>query len=103
MALGKKTGGRKPGSRNKALVAREREIIASGELPLDYMLRVQRDPLVDHDRRDKMAIAAAPFVHPKLQSSENKHTHGVSDPLLALLERIATNGTRIHDKPRSVP
>ena len=38
-------------------------------------------------------------VMPDLQASDNKHTHDVSDPLAALLERIATNGRRIHDKP----
>ena len=99
MATGLKTGGRKPGSRNKALVARENEIIASGELPLDYMLRVMRDPGVNHARRDDMAKASAKFVHATLASTDNKHTHDVSDPLLALLEHIATNGSRIHDRP----
>ena len=42
-------------------------------------------------------------VMPDLQATDNKHTHDVSDPLLALLERIATNGRRIHDKPGSTP
>ena len=31
--------------------------------PLTYMLRVMNDPTVEKDRRDRMAIAAAPFVH----------------------------------------
>src|SRR5689334_14811352 len=31
--------------------------------PLDYMLAVMRDPGADDGRRDKMAIAAAPYVH----------------------------------------
>lgn len=31
--------------------------------PLDYMLKVMNDPAADRDRRDRMAIAAAPFVH----------------------------------------
>jgi phage terminase small subunit len=31
--------------------------------PLDYMLQVMNDPQADKDRRDKMAIAAAPFMH----------------------------------------
>lgn len=30
---------------------------------------------------------------------DHDHRHDVSDPLAALLERIATNGRRIHDKP----
>lgn len=103
MATGKKTGGRQKGSRNKATVVREREIAAGGEMPLDYMLRVMRDPTVDHERRDDMAGKAAPYVHAKLQTTTMDVKHGVSDPLAALLERIATHGRRIHDKPGTAP
>jgi hypothetical protein len=38
-----------------------REGQQSGELPLDYLLRVMRDPNADDDRRDRMAIAADPI------------------------------------------
>lgn len=31
--------------------------------PLDYMLAVLNDPNADATRRDRMAIAAAPYVH----------------------------------------
>jgi len=31
--------------------------------PLEYMLKVMRDPNEDEDRRARMAIAAAPFCH----------------------------------------
>lgn len=31
--------------------------------PLEYMLRIMRDPNEDLDRRARMAIAAAPFCH----------------------------------------
>lgn len=34
-----------------------------GMTPLEYMLQVMQDPSVDEARRDRMAIAAAPFVH----------------------------------------
>jgi len=38
--------------------------LASGRLsPLDYMLSVMNDPDADPARRDRMAIAAAPYVH----------------------------------------
>jgi len=37
----------------------------SGMSPLDYMLTVMRDEEADKERRDRMAIAAAPFVHEK--------------------------------------
>lgn len=70
MALGRKTGGRQKGTPNKATTAKVAEIEASGETPLDYMIRVMRDPSVEHDRRDRMAAAAAPYVHPKLAQTE---------------------------------
>jgi hypothetical protein len=66
MAAGKKTGGRTKGTPNKATAAKAEEIAASGETPLDYMLRVMRDPKELHPRRDDMAKACAPYVHPKL-------------------------------------
>lgn len=37
----------------------------SGMSPLDYMLTVMNDSAAENDRRDRMAIAAAPFVHEK--------------------------------------
>jgi hypothetical protein len=43
-----------------------REIFCSareGDWPLDYMLRVMRDPTVPDARRDDMAKAAAPYIH----------------------------------------
>ena len=33
--------------------------------PLAYMLRVMNDPGAEPERRDRMAIAAAPFMHPR--------------------------------------
>lgn len=70
MATGVKTGGRQKGTPNKATAALAAEIAATGETPLEYMLRVMRDPVAEYDRRDKMAAAAAPYIHPKLASTE---------------------------------
>lgn len=36
------------------------------ETPLEYMLRIMRDPTQPVARRCKMAIAAAPYCHPNL-------------------------------------
>ena len=64
---GKRIGaGRKKGSPNKATAAKAAEIAASGVVPLDYMLQVMRDPDSPQQRRDEMAKAAAPYVHPRL-------------------------------------
>jgi hypothetical protein len=40
--------------------------IEPGIMPLDYMISVIRDPTATKHRRDKMAIAAAPYCHPRL-------------------------------------
>jgi hypothetical protein len=72
MALGRKTGGRQKGSRNRATVEARAAAEATGILPLDYMLQVMRDTTVDPKRRDAMAMAAAPYLHPKLSAVEAK-------------------------------
>ncbi len=38
---------------------------AAGITPLEYMLAIINDPEADDSRRDRMAQAAAPYVHPK--------------------------------------
>jgi|SRR6476660_2114148 len=70
MAHGFKTGGRKKGSLNKVSSEMKVAIAASGETPLEYMLRVMRDATADTHRRDDMAKAAAPYIHPRLASLE---------------------------------
>lgn len=42
--------------------------------PLDYMLDVMRDPEVDAGRRDRMAVAAAPYLHAKLGETGKKQS-----------------------------
>lgn len=69
-------GARKGAGRKKGtLTRRTQEIVAQasadGETPLEYMLRVMRTS-DDAKRKDAMAIAAAPFVHPKLAAVEHK-------------------------------
>jgi hypothetical protein len=66
MARGRKTGGRQKGSRNRATAEARAAAEATGILPLDYMLLVMRDARADNKRRDAMAMAAAPFLHPRL-------------------------------------
>jgi hypothetical protein len=64
--------GRPRGVPNKATKYREQIQTAQGILPLDYMLKVLRDPNEDKARRDEMAKAAAPYVHPRLASTTTK-------------------------------
>lgn len=75
MRGGKRIGaGRTPGTPNKASAEREAQVAATGETPLDYMLKVMRDPTQEYARRDDMAKAAAGYVHPKLSSVDSKNT-----------------------------
>ena|SRR2546426_10464643 len=61
--------GRPRGARNKRTSANLEVAKAGGELPLDYMLRVMRDPKVSNSRRDEMARTAAPYLHPRLAAT----------------------------------
>jgi hypothetical protein len=64
--------GRPPGAKNKASVLREKLVAAGGETPLDYLLMVMRDENNDRATRMAAAVAAAPYVHPRLAAV--KHT-----------------------------
>jgi hypothetical protein len=62
------SGGARPGAGRpkKQLSAPDiQAAVAAGMTPLEYMLSVMRDPAVDGSRRDRMAISAAPYVHPR--------------------------------------
>lgn len=73
---GERRGGRKKGARNKATIARQAEVAASGKTPLQYMLDVMRDDKAEAGRRDDMAKAAAPYVHPKLANMQHTGRNG---------------------------
>lgn len=68
--------GRKAGIPNKASVARQKRVAETGQTPLDYMLAVMRDAKAEPGRRDDMAKAAAPYVHPKLASLQHTGRNG---------------------------
>ncbi len=68
-----KTGGRKRGSLNKRTLMEQQQAKTivqaakeAGLSPLEYMLKVMRDPETPPQRRDDMAKACAPYVHAKL-------------------------------------
>ena len=68
MAKGQKTGGRQKGTPNKATAKRETEIAATGLTPLEFMLRIVRDPMKDDKDRLTAAVHAAPYRHPSWPS-----------------------------------
>lgn len=55
-----------PKATREIVVAALKEAAPDLGTPLGYMLAVMTDPAADDARRDKMAIAAAPFVHPRM-------------------------------------
>jgi len=68
---GKREGaGRKPGSLGKATAEMRAEAEASGELPLEYFLRIMRDPNESDERRPLPASTAA--SHSDAGSSEDR-------------------------------
>lgn len=75
-APGERRGGRKPGSLNKRTQEIAIRASADGETPLEYMLRVMRDARVETSMRNDMAKAAAPYIHPRLASTEIKGEGG---------------------------
>jgi hypothetical protein len=87
MAWGRKTGGRRKGTPNKktsVLAAKAEAEVggACGEEPIDYMLRIMRDPTVEPARRDAMAKACAPYRHPQLQAVAHKHLNADGSPIV---------------------
>lgn len=74
---GKRSGsGRKVGAITKRTRAIAEGAAETGEMPLEYMLRVMRDEFVDEDRRADMAKAAAPYVHPRLATTALTNADG---------------------------
>ncbi len=66
-----KTGGRKRLNKRTITQQEQSKTVAqaakeAGLSPLQYMLEIMRDPDTLPQRRDDMAKACAPYVHPKL-------------------------------------
>lgn len=85
--------GRPKGLPNKVTRQQQEAIAASGETPLEYMLRILRDPSIDNSRRDDMAKAAAPYVHPRLTAMDisGRLEIGIGSKLDAALKRVGQN------------
>ena len=86
--------GRKKGTPNRKTLERmAREDAAKlleakaveNDLPLDHMLRVMRDPTTEPHRRDAMAKAAAPYVHPQLQAVAHRHLDAKGHPIAPVI------------------
>jgi hypothetical protein len=56
-------------------------MVASGEMPLAYVMRIMPDPTTEPHRRDAMAKAAPPYVHPTLAAVAHRHTNADGSPI----------------------
>lgn len=54
---------------------------ANAESPLEYMLRVMRDPKADDERRDAMAKAALPYMHARLSNVDGQVPNKEDGPI----------------------
>ena len=74
-------------------------------MPLDYILRMMRDPSAPAKRRDEMAKAAAPFLHAKLASVEQ---HVSADPDMPPVQThirisfVKPDGTEVDDLDEAI-
>lgn len=132
MAKGKKTGGRKPGSKNKTTLLLEQHIAQRRNLrktPLDYMLEQMNMPMSGakthaqrmavYQLRLRAAAEAAPYLHPRLMAVQHNTLEPIGDvidgdigpdnpKLLEIARRIAfvmAMGARAaaKQKPEDVP
>jgi hypothetical protein len=102
---------RKPGGRNKATIERELRVVHGveaavngGLMPLDVMLcRMRGQPLpngrLPTDEQFEAAKAAAPYLHPRVMSTQRRGRHvrwpaGLADgPRATARHAIPFNGT----------
>lgn len=72
----RKGAGRKKGQPNRKTSALKSAAASAGLMPVDYMLGVMRNGQADPHRRDEMAKAAAPYLHPRLAAVEHTGKDG---------------------------
>jgi hypothetical protein len=88
----KSKGGARPGAGRKksSLTVKTRdiaeEIAKSGVTPLEYLMSVVQDEASERKERMSAAMAAAPYMHPKLASIE--HTGEGGGPINHNLEVV---------------
>lgn len=109
MAVGKKTGGRQKGVKNKTTVAQEARVTevvakatADGITPLEVMLGCMREAWEAGNKSDAALFAkdAAPYVHPKLAAVE--HSGDKDNPLtMAILSGVPDSADDDDQRPQA--
>jgi len=83
-----KTLGQIERARAQARLLVEADIQPGQMTPLQYLLTVINDPTADSDRKDRLAIAAAPYCHPRL--TEAQRVKGKKDQQAEAAEQAGT-------------
>ena len=95
--------GRKKGSKNVKSAEIARRCAEEGITPLEYMLNIMRDPTQEFDTRMDAAKSAAPYIHPKLASVEQKVEAEVNGSIYEWLTRsVADVGQSVVAEPDDV-
>lgn len=89
--------GRKKGSRTTRTQIIAAKATAEGITPLEYMLAILRDEQGDQKDRFAAAMAAAPYIHPRLAAVE--HSGNQEKPLGVLMGLLS----EIDGKTRGIP
>jgi hypothetical protein len=97
--VGRGGAGRGQGRPKGSVTKRTREIAEAlaadgGLTPLQYMLKVMRDSKADKGRRDEMARAAAPYMHPRISTVEVANKDGEAFKTVSTITRRI-----VHAKP----
>lgn len=81
--------GRKPGGATTKTREIARKAEEAGISPLEYMLEVMRDAGGERRERLAAAIAAAPYIHPKLSSVELSGKDGAAIETFTRIELVS--------------
>jgi hypothetical protein len=73
---------------------------AGGEQPLDFLLRMMRDPAEDKMVRLACAKAAANFVHPQLQAVAHRMLDASGAPLTPTINLVINPPPKPVEAPR---
>jgi hypothetical protein len=85
---GKKTGGRRPGSKNKTTIALEHGLAEAGGVAIAYLRSVVLDEHADPQLRVRAAAALAPYEQPKLLAMTQELTGSVEIEAKGARERL---------------
>ena len=69
----KKTGGRKPGVKNKATMAREKalaDLVVDQTDPFSFFVSIMKNPDAPFEKREAAADRLLPYTRPKLSAVE---------------------------------